>query len=123
VVLCFPFVYRALDSGITAINLRTLWEAGSSLGAGSVRTLFVLVLPNLRSALLSAVFLTFATVLGELTLAVLLAWPAFGPYMALVGRDRAYEPAALAVISFALTWGALGLIHLFSRGSHGVSRT
>jgi len=123
VVLCFPFVYRSLDGGLRAIDLKRLWEAGASLGAGPLRTLFAVVLPNLRSALLSAVFLTLATVLGELTLAVLLAWPAFGPYMALVGRDRAYEPAALAVISFALTWGALGLIHLFSRGSHGVSRT
>jgi len=123
VVLCFPFVYRSLDSGLRAIDLTRLWEAGASLGAGPMRTLFSVVLPNLRSALLSAVFLTFATVLGELTLAVLLAWPAFGPYMALVGRDLAYEPAALAVISFALTWGALGLIHLFSRGDRGVSRT
>ena len=123
VVLCFPFVYRSIDAGLKAIDLKRLWEAGASLGAGPLRTLFTVVLPNLRSALMSAVFLTFATVLGELTLAVLLAWPAFGPYMALVGRDLAYEPAALAVISFALTWGALGLIHLFSRGDHGVSRT
>jgi len=123
VVMCFPFVYRSLDGGLKAIDLKRLWEAGSSLGAGPVRTLFTVVLPNLRSALLSAVFLTLATVLGELTLAVLLAWPAFGPYMALVGRDRAYEPAALAVVSFGLTWGALGLIHLFSRGDHGISRT
>lgn len=123
VVLCFPFVHRSIDAGLGALDLKRLWEAASSLGAGPLRTLFVVVLPNLRSAMLSAVFLTFATVLGELTLAVLLAWPAFGPYMALVGRDLAYEPAALAVISFALTWGALGLIHLFSRGDHGVSRT
>jgi len=123
VVLCFPFVYRSLDGGLKAIDLKRLWEAGASLGAGPVRTLFTVVLPNLRSALLSAVFLTFATVLGELTLAVLLAWPAFGPYMALVGRDLAYEPAALAVVSFGLTWAFLGLIHLFSRGDHGVSQT
>lgn len=122
-VLCFPFVYRALDAGLTALDLKKLWEASSSLGASAWTTLVRVVLPNLRSALLSAVFLTFATVLGELTLAVLLAWPAFGPYMALVGRDLAYEPAALAIISFALTWAALGLIHLFSRGTHGLSRT
>ncbi len=123
VVLCFPFVYRSIDAGLRAIDLKSLWEAGSSLGAGPFRTLFSVILPNLRSALLSAVFLTLATVLGELTLAVLLAWPAFGPYMALVGRDLAYEPAALSIVSFALTWGSLGLIHFFSRGDHGVSRT
>ncbi len=123
VVLCYPFVYRALDGGLRSLDLKGLWEASSSLGAGPLRTLFRVVLPNLRSSLLAAVFLTLATVMGELTLAILLAWPAFGPYMALVGRDLAYEPAALAVLSFALTWGALGLIHLFSRGDHGVSRT
>jgi putative spermidine/putrescine transport system permease protein len=123
VVLCYPFVYRSLDSGLRAMDLKGLWEASSSLGAGSLRTLFRVVLPNLRSSLLAAVFLTLATVMGELTLAVLLAWPAFGTYMALVGRDLAYEPAALAVLSFLLTWGALGLIHLFSRGRHGVSST
>jgi putative spermidine/putrescine transport system permease protein len=123
VVLCYPFVYRSLDSGLRALDLKGLWEASSSLGAGPLRTLFRVVLPNLRSSVLAAVFLTLATVMGELTLAILLAWPAFGPYMALVGRDLAYEPAALAVLSFALTWGALGLIHLFSRGDHGVSRT
>jgi len=118
VVLCYPFVYRALDGGLRSMDLKGLWEASSSLGAGVLRTLFRVVLPNLRSSVLAAVFLTLATVMGELTLAVLLAWPAFGPYMALVGRDLAYEPAALAILSFVLTWGALGLIHLFSRGDH-----
>jgi len=122
VVLCFPFVYRSIDGGLQALDLKRLWEAGSSLGARPLRILFTVVLPNLKSALLSAVFLTLATVLGELTLAVLLAWPAFGPYMALVGRDLAFEPAALAILSFALTWGALGLIHFFSGGGHGLSR-
>ena len=81
--------------------------------------MFSVVLPNLRTALLSAIFLTFAIVIGELTLAVLLAWPAFGPYMALVGRDLAYEPAALAILSFVLTWGFIGLIQALSRGSSG----
>jgi putative spermidine/putrescine transport system permease protein len=29
---------------------------------------------------------------------------------------KAYEPAALAIISYALTWFSLGLIQLISRG-------
>jgi putative spermidine/putrescine transport system permease protein len=36
--------------------------------------------------------------------------------MVLVGRDKAYEPAALAIISYSLTWICLGLIQFFSRG-------
>jgi putative spermidine/putrescine transport system permease protein len=49
----------------------------------------------------------------------MLAWPAFGPYMALVGRDLAFEPAALAILSFLLTWGLIGLIQFASRGVQG----
>lgn len=116
VVLSFPYLFRAVDEGLRSIDVRGLTEASQSLGAGWGRTLFRVLLPNMRASLLGAIFLTFSIVMGELTLAVMLAWPAFAPYMALVGRDLAYEPAALAVISFLLTWGSIGLIQLASRG-------
>ena len=58
---------------------------------------------------------TFAIVIGEYVLAALLNRPAFGPYMVWMGSNRAYEPAALAVIAFAITWGCLGLIQLVAR--------
>jgi putative spermidine/putrescine transport system permease protein len=45
-----------------------------------------------------------------------LARPAFGPYLALLGNHRAYEPAALAIVSFGLTWLAMGLINWVTRG-------
>jgi putative spermidine/putrescine transport system permease protein len=115
VIISFPYIYRSVDAGLRAMDLRGLSEAAQSLGSGWARLIFSVVLPNLRTALLSAVFLTFAIVIGELTLAVLLAWPAFGPYMALMGRNLAYEPAALAILSFAMTWGAIGLIQLVTK--------
>ena len=58
--------------------------------------------------MLSGAFLTFAIVIGEFTMASLLNRPAFGPYLQLIGANRAYEPAALAVIAFAITWGCMG---------------
>ncbi len=119
VIISFPYIYRAVDAGLSAMDLQVLTEAAQSLGAGWGSILFRIILPNLRTALLSAIFLTFATVIGELTLAVLLAWPAFGPYMAFVGRDLAYEPAALAILSFVMTWGAIMLIQIASRGISG----
>lgn len=119
VVLALPYMYWSVDNGLQALNVRTLTEAAQSLGAGWFRILVWVIFPNLRVALLSGTFLTFAIVVGELTLASLLAWPALGPYMALLGQNRAYEPAALAIMSFALTWGAIGLIQLFSRGLPG----
>ncbi len=105
-------MYRSVDTGLRAIDVRTLTEAAESLGAGAVTILFHVILPNIRSAILSGAFLTFAIVIGEFTFASLLDRPAFGPYLQLIGASRAYEPAALAVMAFALTWACLGLIQL-----------
>lgn len=116
VVLSLPYMYRAVDTGLRAIDVRSLTEAAQSLGAGWPTILLRVILPNLRVALLSGAFLTLAIVIGEYTLAALLAQPAFGPYMALLGQNRAYEPAALAIMSFALTWAAMGLIQYLGRG-------
>lgn len=68
-VLALPFTYRSLDAGLKAIDLRTLVDASRSLGAGWATTIFRVVIPNLRTAIISASFLTTAVVIGEFTLA------------------------------------------------------
>ena len=118
VVLSLPYMYRSVDNGLRAMDVRKLTEAAQSLGAGWMTILFHVIFPNLTVSLLSGTFLTFAIVIGELTMASMLAWPAFGPYLALLGQNRAYEPAALSILSFGLTWGAMGLIQLVGRTSH-----
>ncbi|MCB9151809.1 MAG: ABC transporter permease subunit [Caldilineaceae bacterium] len=122
VVLSLPYMYRSVDAGLRAMDVRSLTEAAQSLGASWPTILWRIILPNLRTALLSGAFLTLAIVIGEFTLASLLAQPAFGPYLALMGQNRAYEPAALAIMSFALTWAAMGLIQWLGRGRPGGSQ-
>ena len=68
VVMAMPFTYRSIDAGIKAIDLRTLVDASRSLGAAWPATLWRVVLPNLRSSLVSATFLTSTVVLGEFTI-------------------------------------------------------
>ncbi len=119
-VLAMPYMYRAVDVGLRAIDVRALTEAAQSLGANWPTILFQVIFPNLRSALLAGTFLTFAIVIGELTIATSLAWPALGPYMAVLGQNRAYEPAALAIMSFVLTWGSILLIEVVGRGRGGI---
>ncbi|HEY5671336.1 MAG TPA: ABC transporter permease subunit [Anaerolineales bacterium] len=119
VVLSFPYMYRAVDTGLRAIDVRTLTEAALSLGAGWRVILTQVIFPNLRVAILSGVFLTFAIVMGEFTFASLLVWPAFGPYMEEIGAMRAYTPQALSVVSFILTWASIGLINWVGRGAPG----
>jgi len=115
VTLALPYMYRAVDTGLRAIDVRTLTEAAENLGASWTTILFKVILPNVRSAILSGAFLTFAIVIGEFTMASLLNRPAFGPYLQLVGANRAYEPSALAVMAFVLTWACMGLINVFGR--------
>ena len=41
----------------------------------------------------------------------------FATYLQLISGNLAYEPAAVALISFAMTWAAMGVIALVGRGS------
>ena len=116
-VLTMPYMFRAVDNGLAAIDVRSLTEAAQSIGANWFTILFQVIFPNLRVALLSGSFLTLATVIGEFTIAsFLVGIKAFGPYMSLIGQNKTYESSSLAIISFILTWGLMGLIQLFSRG-------
>ena len=115
VALALPYMYRAVDTGLRTIDVQTLTEAANILGANTVTILLRVIFPNIIVAVLSGAFLTLAIVIGEFTIASLLNRPAFGVYMQNVGANRAYEPAALAVISFVITWGAMGMIQLLAR--------
>ena len=117
VVLSFPYMYRAVDTGLRAIDVRSLTEASQSLGASWFTLMVRVIFPNLRVSLLSGAFLTLAIVVGEYTIATFLARPAFGPYISLLGGNKAYEPAAVSLISFGLTWIAMGLLTLVGRQS------
>ncbi len=115
--LSLPYMYRAVDTGLRAIDVGTLTEAAQSLGASWVTVLARVILPNVMVAVLSGAFLTFAIVIGEYVFAALLNLNTFGPFMVWMGGNRAYEPSALAVIAFSITWVCMGLIQLFSRFS------
>lgn len=119
-VLSFPYMYRAVDTGLAAIDARTLTEAAQSLGSGWTRVILRVIFPNIRSALLSGAFLTLAIVIGEYTIANFLARSAaFGPYLSLLGRNQPYQPAAVSLISFGLTWLAMILIAGLGRNPRG----
>lgn len=115
IVLSLPYMYRAVDTGLRSIDIRSLTEAAQSMGAGWLTILWRVILPNLRVALLSGAFLTLAIVLGEFTIANFLARPAFGPYLNLLSQSKAYEPAAVSLISFGLTWLAMIAIAFLGR--------
>ena len=112
VVLAMPFAYRALDAGLRALDLKTLVEASNSLGGGMGTTLWRIILPNLRTALLSATVLTVALVLGEFTMASLDQYQTFPVWI--VAFDQTSGPISVAASLAALivTWIVLMLISM-----------
>jgi len=74
VILALPYAYRALAAGLAAIDVTTLSEAARSLGASWFTVIVRVIAPNMRAAILNAVLLTAALVLGEFTIAFLLLY-------------------------------------------------
>jgi putative spermidine/putrescine transport system permease protein len=116
VVLVLPYAYRALDAGLAAIDVRTLSEAARSLGAGWATVLWRVVLPNIRTAVLSAAFLTVALVLGEFTIASLLNRQNVQVAINLLGKSNASLSIAVSLAALVLAFVLLiGLSFLGGR--------
>ncbi|MER6577614.1 ABC transporter permease subunit [Nonomuraea sp. NPDC001023] len=107
VVLVLPFVYRSLDAGLRTMDVRTLVEAARNLGASWPHVLLRVVVPNLRSALASASFLTLALVLGEYTVASLLGYEPFAVWIVTVSGSKGQLSVAVSILSLLLIWALL----------------
>ena len=104
VVLVLPFVYRSLDAGLRTMDVRTLVEAARNLGASWPHVLFRVIIPNLRSALASASFLTLALVLGEFTVARLLGYQPFAVWIVTISGSKGQLSVAVSILSLLLIW-------------------
>jgi putative spermidine/putrescine transport system permease protein len=104
VVLAMPFAYRAIDAGLRALELKTIVEASNSLGASWGSTLWRVILPNLRTALLSATVLTVAMVLGEFTMASLDLYQTFPVWIYVNSQTSGQVSVAASLLALIVTW-------------------
>ncbi len=111
VVLALPFTYRSIDAGLRSIDLRTLVDASRSLGAGWGTTLRRVLMPNLRTSIVSATFLTVAVVLGEYTIANLLLRHTLPVFQ---GTYRADSPRGAYALSVLVLLGTTALFALLT---------
>jgi putative spermidine/putrescine transport system permease protein len=121
VILAMPFAYRSLDAGLRSIELRTLVDAAASLGARWPVTLWRVILPNLRTALLSATVLTVALVLGEFTMASLDLYQTFPVWIVAFDQTSGPVSTAASLLALFVTWIFLLLIVIV--GSRRARRT
>ncbi len=115
VILSMPLCYRAIDAGVKALDLKTLFSASTSLGAHTFRTLWDIVIPNLRVAMLSAALLCVTMCLGEYAMAALLLHYTFPVFMVEVSGAEPRGIAALSFITTVITWLLLVAISALSR--------
>jgi molybdate transport system permease protein len=64
VIYSLPFMVHPIQSGLASLSL-SLKEASYSLGKTKWQTLFKVLLPNIKSSLLTGIVLTFAHTVGE----------------------------------------------------------
>ena len=113
-------MYRSVANALDAIDARVLTEAAQSLGAGGLRSLVLVIVPNILPGLLNGSLLVFSTVFAEFTLANLLVgsrFKTFPIFLVEFTRFDARQASALAVISFVIAWMlSLALIWVAGRG-------
>lgn len=64
IIFSLPFMVHPIQSGFSSLN-KSLREASFVLGKSKVQTLWFVLLPNIRSSLLTASVITFAHTIGE----------------------------------------------------------
>jgi putative spermidine/putrescine transport system permease protein len=105
VVLVLPYAYRAISSGLDAIDLTTLSEAALVFGCSWQGVIWRIIVPNIRGALLAAALISVALVLGEFTISSLLDFNTLQVIINQLGKRNASIAVAvsLAALCFAFT--------------------
>ncbi|GAC1507941.1 MAG: ABC transporter permease subunit [Candidatus Dormibacteraceae bacterium] len=114
-ILVLPYSYRALDAGLSAIDIKTLSEAARSLGAGWSTVMLRVIVPNMSSAILNACLLSVAVVLGEYTFANLLTYENLQVAIAYVGLVSAGTSIAVSVASLLFAFALLMILSFVAR--------
>jgi putative spermidine/putrescine transport system permease protein len=116
VILALPFAYRAIDSSLRAVDVATLADAARSLGAGWLRAILQVIVPNIRGGILSASVLAVALVLGEYTISSLLSFNTLQVVIFQLGQQ---DPFISVAVSFAALLFAFVLLIVIARFGAG----
>jgi putative spermidine/putrescine transport system permease protein len=119
VVLVLPYAYRALATGLAAIDLVTLAEAGRSLGCSWFGVIWRIVVPNIMGAILSAALISVALVLGEFTISSLLNFETLQVVINLLGKRDASIAVAVSLAALLLAIALLFVLSFVDQSGHG----
>ena len=98
-ITVLPFAYRAIQSNLDGVDVRTLSEAARTLGAGWLSVLLRVLVPNLRRGILAGAFIAVAVVLGEFTIASLLSRVNLQTALVVVSKNDPYSAVILSLLA------------------------
>ena len=122
IILALPYSYRAIDSSLRSIDTATLADASRSLGAGWPRTIFAVIVPNIRGGILSASVLAVALVLGEFTISSLLSFNTVQVVIFLLGKRDPFVSVAVSLLALVFAFVLLFAISRFAPGADSRSQ-
>ena len=120
-VLVLPFAYRSLATGLAAIDLVTLAEAGRSLGCSWLGVVWRIVVPNIMGAIMSAALISVALVLGEFTISSLLNFDTLQVVINLLGKRDASVAVAVSLAALVLAAALLFLLSFVDQSGRRTS--
>lgn len=71
--VALPFMYRTIANNMEALNLRDMLDAAHLLGASTLKTFLIIIMPNLKKGIMISMFLCFSLLFGEFVFANMLA--------------------------------------------------
>ncbi len=121
VIYSFPFMVHPLQSGFQSIPSNII-EAAYTLGKSRLETLFKVILPNMKPAILTGIVLSFAHTIGEFGVVLMIGGSIPGETkvasIAIYEEVEAlnYDKANLyALILFVITFSVLILVYTLNR--------
>ncbi|WP_025742003.1 molybdate ABC transporter permease subunit [Aquimarina pacifica] len=122
VLYSLPFMVHPIQAGFTNLN-PTLIEASYVLGKSKIKTLFKVVLPNIKPSLLTGIILAFAHTIGEFGVVLMIGGNMPGKTkvasIAIYDEVEALNYNAAnwySIILFAITFGILLVVYLVNGG-------
>lgn len=109
-ILVLPYTYRSISASLSAVDIHTLAEAARSLGASTARMMAQIVLPTIRSGIISGAVISIALVLGEYTISAILNYRTLQPVVASLGRSDGYVAVAISLSSLLFVFFLLAAI-------------
>ncbi|MGE4295500.1 MAG: molybdate ABC transporter permease subunit [Campylobacterales bacterium] len=121
VLFSLPFMIHPLQAGFSALP-DTLREAAATLGIGRLKTLFFVLLPNMKPALLTGIVISFAHTVGEFGVVLMIGGSIPGQTrMASIAIYDEVESLNYAMAHqyaftlFAITFSILLMVYLINR--------